>query len=692
MILALVLCILVAGAGNIAAREESCDHMCGNVSFPYPFGTRDGCFMNPKFLVTCNSSSPEIHIPYLAGFYQLTSNISLDAGHGEIRLSLKATRKCEHKEGYLRAPLLLDEPNTPFLISNRKNKFTVVGCRTMASIKDTVENGYEAGCLSRCQSVKYVTNGSCSGVGCCQITFPKALQNYTISIKLTEGDNIEDVRAFNPCSYAFLAEDGSFNFSARDLGPWSDDEKSFPVVFNWAIGTEKCARAKTNTSSYACGTNSHCHDSESGIGYLCKCNDGFQGNPYLSHPHPHSCRDIDECKTQNPCSMRCHNNDGNCTCSCPPGYKGDGRIRGSGCKLPIVEISLGITIGLLFVFMLVSAFCWVHKKRAIKKVRRKYFEQNGGIILQQFLQQQGHQERTKIFTEAELKSATNNFDEGKILGRGGQGVVYKGVLPDKTLLAIKKSRIGGDPKQIKDFINEIAVLSQVNHRNIVKLLGCCLETEIPLLVYEFVDNGTLLDHINPLKNGFSISWETRLQVAAETAEAVSYLHSSASIPIIHRDIKSTNILLDHNLRAKVSDFGASKLVPLDETHITTVVQGTLGYLDPEYLFIGQLNEKSDVYSFGVVLIELLTGKKAIEFSKPEQENLAMHFVSSMKEDRLWEILDKRVLDQKNEKELKEVALLARRCIKVKGKERPSMKEVAKELEGLISMENHPLEN
>lgn len=266
MILALVLCILVAGAGNIAAREESCDHMCGNVSFPYPFGTRDGCFMNPKFLVTCNSSSPEIHIPYLAGFYQLTSNISLDAGHGEIRLSLKATRKCEHKEGYLRAPLLLDEPNTPFLISNRKNKFTVVGCRTMASIKDTVENGYEAGCLSRCQSVKYVTNGSCSGVGCCQITFPKALQNYTISIKLTEGDNIEDVRAFNPCSYAFLAEDGSFNFSARDLGPWSDDEKSFPVVFNWAIGTEKCARAKTNTSSYACGTNSHCHDSESGIG------------------------------------------------------------------------------------------------------------------------------------------------------------------------------------------------------------------------------------------------------------------------------------------------------------------------------------------------------------------------------------------------------------------------------------------
>ncbi|XP_028751583.1 wall-associated receptor kinase 3-like [Neltuma alba] len=355
-----------------------------------------------------------------------------------------------------------------------------------------------------------------------------------------------------------------------------------------------------------------------------------------------------------------------------------------------MEISLGISVAFLFVFTFVSTLCWGHKQRSLKQLRRKYFEQNGGnYMLQQIYQQQGHTDRSRIFSEDELRTATNNFDESRILGRGGQGTVYKGILPDNTLVAIKKSRIGGDPRQIKDFINEVAVLSQINHRNVVKLFGCCLETEVPLLVYEYVDNGTLLEHIDPLKSEHPLSWEIRLRVAVETAEAISYLHSAASIPIIHRDIKSANILLDHNHRAKVSDFGASRLVPLDETQVTTVVQGTLGYLDPEYLLTGQLNEKSDVYSFGVVLVELVTGNKAVDFNKPEQRNLAMHFASSLKEDNLWEILDKRVLDQKNEEQLKEVAFLARKCIRVNGEERPTMKEVATELEGLISMKKHP---
>ncbi|KAK4264686.1 hypothetical protein QN277_025828 [Acacia crassicarpa] len=310
-------------------------------------------------------------------------------------------------------------------------------------------------------------------------------------------------------------------------------------------------------------------------------------------------------------------------------------------------------------------------------------------MLQQLHQQQGYTDRTKIFTEDELKIATNNFDESRILGRGGQGTVYKGILPDNSIVAIKRSRVGGDSRQVKDFVNEVTVLSQINHRNVVKLFGCCLETEVPLLVYEFVDNGTLLDHIDTLKNEHSLSWETRLRIAAEIAEAISYLHSSASIPIIHRDIKSANILLNHNHIAKVSDFGASRLVPLNESQVSTVVQGTLGYLDPEYLLTGELNEKSDVYSFGVVLVELITGNKAVEFNRSGQRNLAMYFASSMKEDNLWQILDNRVLDQKNAEQLKEVAFLARRCIRMNGEERPTMKEVATELEGLIAMKKHP---
>ncbi|GLT84911.1 hypothetical protein SLE2022_031190 [Rubroshorea leprosula] len=316
--------------------------------------------------------------------------------------------------------------------------------------------------------------------------------------------------------------------------------------------------------------------------------------------------------------------------------------------------------------------------------------QNGGLMLQQQLSNhEGSAETAKIFTVEELEKATNNFDDSGVIGQGGYGIVYKGTLRDGRIVAIKKSRII-DQSQNEQFINEVVVLSQINHKNVVKLLGCCLETEVPLLVYEFITNGTLHHHIHNKSKASSLTWEIHLRIATETAGVLSYLHSTASTPIIHRDIKSTNILLDDNYTAKVSDFGISRLVPQDHAGISTVVQGTIGYLDPEYLHSSKLTDKSDVYSFGVVLLKLLTGEKVLSFDRTEEErNLSMYFLSAMKDNCLGKVLDGCIVNEANIEQLKEVANLARRCLSVKGEERPTMKEVAMELEGLRRLTKHP---
>ncbi|XP_078149929.1 wall-associated receptor kinase 3-like [Carex rostrata] len=304
----------------------------------------------------------------------------------------------------------------------------------------------------------------------------------------------------------------------------------------------------------------------------------------------------------------------------------------------------------------------VLERRNLSKLKQKYFQQHGGwILLEKIKSNQGF--GFTIFTKQQVEQGTSNFDSANILGHGGHGTVYRGTLRDQTV-AIKKCKIVDESRK-KEFGKEMLILSQINHKNIVKILGCCLEVEVPMLVYEFIPNGTLYDTIHYKMQGSRISLATRLRIAHKSAEALAYLHTSASPPIFHGDVKSANILLDQNYMAKVSDFGASILAPTDEVQFVTIVQGTCGYLDPEYMQSCQLTDKSDVYSFGVVLLELLTSKPVIDFDAPKEErSLSSRFLSVMEENKMLELVDDEIKHEDDMELIRAVAELAKECLRM----------------------------
>ncbi|KAF5467882.1 hypothetical protein F2P56_012092 [Juglans regia] len=687
--------VIFSGMATAALAEAAngsallnCPNWCGDVEIPYPFGIGEGCYLNKNFSVNCTKSWDGRLRPQVGDV--IIQQISIQ---GQIDMFMNTVEVCNNGSGLSKnfQSTRLRVSSNAFTISNTQNLFIAVGCDTYAFLYGNQNNeDFSMGCMSICQNQSIVLNGSCSGMGCCWLEIPERLSNVRLEIYTNSYRNHTKVLNFNPCGYAFVVKKQLFMFSPIYLSSLQLN-RTIPMVLDWTIGTERCKYAQLKTD-YICGGNSTCDDPENGYGYRCQCKKGYEGNPYL----PLGCKDVNECLNENlnNCTSpkRCINTEGNYTCSCPKWHSGDGRKDGESCTLNLGLVKkTAIASGVGFIVLLVSSSTWMYliiKQRKLIKLRERFFRQNGGVILsQQLSRQENSVQIAKIFSTEELKKATNNYHENSIIGDGGFGTVYKGVLSDKRDVAIKKSKLV-DKSQIEQFINEVLALSQINHINVVKLLGCCLETEVPLLVYEFISNGTLFEHMHH-KNGPSpVSWETRLKIAAETAEALSCLHSAASPPIVHRDVKSSNILLDGNYTAKVSDFGVSRLIPLYQIEVATLVQGTLGYLDPEYLQTSQLTVKSDVYSFGVILIELLTGEKPLSFDRPEEEgSLAMYFLSAIKEDRLSEILEQNLGPERNKMQLKEVANLARRCIELKGEDRPTMKEVTAELEGLRKIDN-----
>ncbi|KAH6804258.1 Leucine-rich repeat protein kinase family protein [Perilla frutescens var. frutescens] len=290
----------------------------------------------------------------------------------------------------------------------------------------------------------------------------------------------------------------------------------------------------------------------------------------------------------------------------------------------------------------------------------------------------------RCFTFEEIKKCTNNFSKMNDLGNGGFGKVYRGTLPNGQLVAIKRAQHGSTQGGL-EFKTEIELLSRVHHKNVVSLVGFCFDKGEQMLVYEYISNGTLKDSLTG-KSGIRLDWTRRLRIALGAAKGVQYLHDLANPPIIHRDIKSNNILLDQHLNAKVADFGLSKPISEPEkSHVTTQVKGTMGYLDPEYYITQQLTDKSDVYSFGVVMLELLTSRTPIVKGKYVVREVKEILDKSKNLYNLEPILDPIVVSNMAPGTVERFVDVALRCVHESGVNRPTMSEVVKEIENIMEI-------
>ncbi|CAN4110817.1 unnamed protein product [Withania somnifera] len=366
------------------------------------------------------------------------------------------------------------------------------------------------------------------------------------------------------------------------------------------------------------------------------------------------------------------------------GYKFfDGASTGS--KKSSTGIIIGAAVGgsvLAILALIVGIYAFRQKKRAEDAAKRSDpfaswdSNKHSGAVPQLT--------GARFFSFEELKKWTNNFSEANDIGSGGYGKVYRGTLPNGELVAIKRA-LQGSMQGAHEFKTEIELLSRVHHKNVVGLAGFCFDQGEQMLVYEYIPNGTLKDGLSG-KTGIRLDWMRRLRIAIGAARGLQYLHDLVNPPIIHRDIKSNNILLDDRLNARVADFGLSKLLGDSERgHITTQVKGTMGYMDPEYYMTNQLTEKSDVYSFGVVLLEIVTGKIPIDKGRyivREVKN-AMDKTKDMY--NLQELLDPAVRAGATPRSLEKFVDLSLKCVEEEGINRPTMSEVVKEIENVMQM-------
>ncbi|KAK2422694.1 putative leucine-rich repeat receptor serine/threonine-protein kinase [Trifolium repens] len=339
--------------------------------------------------------------------------------------------------------------------------------------------------------------------------------------------------------------------------------------------------------------------------------------------------------------------------------------KGSG--IPVWDIVIIVVGGVLVIFMLFGIVQWRRRRRQIGPLEKEL----NGLDFQ-----------PGLFSLRQIKAATNNFDIAFKIGEGGFGPVFKGVLPDGTIVAVKqlssKSKQGN-----REFINEIGLISALQHPCLVKLYGCCMEGDQLLLIYEYMENNSLARALFAKeKVELKLDWQTRKKICVGIARGLAYLHEESRLKIVHRDIKATNVLLDKDLNPKISDFGLAKLKDDGHTHITTRVAGTYGYMAPEYAMHGYLTEKADVYSFGVVGLEIVSGKhNTMNWPKDECFSL-VDWVHLLKEEgNIMELVDERLGEEFKKEEAMIMINVALLCTHVSPMNRPTMSSVVNMLEG-----------